>query len=71
MQKLRFMHLPLALNELGNKLSKQTMAQPVEANEASRHINDVLLHLGLEKVELDEPKIMLTSSIAQWNRGRI
>jgi len=71
MQNLRFMHLPLALNELGNKLSKQTMAQPVEANEASRHINDVLLHLGLEKVELDEPKIMLTSSIAQWNRGRI
>ena len=41
----RYVHIPLATNEKGEKLSKQTLAPPLDANEAPRLLLDALRFL--------------------------
>jgi glutamyl-Q tRNA(Asp) synthetase len=40
-----YMHLPIAVNAQGEKLSKQTLAQPVEKNNAASTLFDALIFL--------------------------
>ena len=61
--EVQYGHLPLALDENGIKLSKQTHARPVEAQEASVCIQQVLCHLGILDVELDSPSAMLNAAL--------
>ncbi len=63
---IRYGHLPLALSEDGVKLSKQTHARPVEVEEASACIQQVLKHLGMPTVQLDEPALMLSAAVSLW-----
>ena len=63
---IRYRHLPLALSNAGEKLSKATDAPAVEAKQASEVLQRAFLHLGLGTVDLDVPRRMLDVAIAKW-----
>lgn len=69
--KLSYMHLPLAMNGQGQKLSKQNLAQALDINKASELLSAAILALGQPMVELDQPRIMLQQAIQQWDVKRI
>ena len=69
--KLSYMHLPLAINGQGQKLSKQNLAQALDINKASELLSAAILALGQPMVELDQPRIMLQQAIQQWDVERI
>ena len=69
-----YMHLPLARNADGKKLSKQTGAQPLSPNDAGRQLVSALRFLeqavpdGLER---EHPHNILRLAINQWSPSRI
>lgn len=69
--KLQYMHLPLAMNDQGQKLSKQNMAQALDLSQASILLQQALRALHQPEVELDRPYRMLQQAIAQWDINRI
>ena len=69
--KLEYMHLPLAMNDQGQKLSKQNMAQALDLNQAPQLLQQALQALHQAPVDLDAPRIMLQQAIAQWDIERI
>jgi glutamyl-Q tRNA(Asp) synthetase len=64
---LSYMHLPLAMNDQGQKLSKQNMAQALDLSKAPELLKQVISALGQPNVELDQPRIMLQQAVQQWN----
>lgn len=64
---LSYMHLPLAMNGQGQKLSKQNLAQALDVSKASELLQQALLALGQPNVELNQPRIMLQQAVQQWN----
>lgn len=64
---LQYMHLPLAMNDQGQKLSKQNMAQPLELSKAPELLQHAILALGQPHVDLDQPNVMLKQAIQQWD----
>jgi glutamyl-Q tRNA(Asp) synthetase len=58
----RYMHVPVAVNAAGEKLSKQTGAKPVEP---SRGIRQALAFLGQEQTD------SLAAAAAHWDAARI
>ncbi|MEB3755031.1 tRNA glutamyl-Q(34) synthetase GluQRS [Acinetobacter sp. MD2(2019)] len=69
--KLNYMHLPLAMNDQGQKLSKQNMAQALDIQHAPHLLQQALLALKQAPVDLDTPKQMLQQAITQWDVCRI
>ena len=69
--ELSYMHLPLAMNDQGQKLSKQNMAQALDPAQASVLLSDAITALGQPAVELDRPDRMLIQAVAQWDRKSI
>ncbi|WP_445114703.1 tRNA glutamyl-Q(34) synthetase GluQRS [Acinetobacter sp. WZC-1] len=69
--ELRYMHLPLAMNDQGQKLSKQNMAQPLDIQKAPELLQQALIALGQPPVELDRPARMLAQAVHQWNTALI
>ncbi len=69
--KLEYMHLPLAMNDQGQKLSKQNMAQALDLNQAPALLQQAFAALHQAPVDLDTPRIMLQQAIAQWDIERI
>ena len=65
--KLNYMHLPLAMNDQGQKLSKQNLAQALDLSKAPELLKQVISALGQPNVELDQPRIMLQQAVQQWN----
>lgn len=65
--QLEYMHLPLAMNDQGQKLSKQNLAQALDLNRASELLQHAIRALHQPKVDLDTPKNMLIQAIAQWD----
>ncbi|WP_445660108.1 tRNA glutamyl-Q(34) synthetase GluQRS [Acinetobacter sp. F16] len=65
--KLEYMHLPLAMNEQGQKLSKQNMAQALDLNRAPELLQQAIRALHQPEVDLDTPAPMLKQAIAQWD----
>jgi glutamyl-Q tRNA(Asp) synthetase len=63
---LRYAHVPVVTNEQGQKLSKQTLAEPVSIEDASGVLRMVFDHLNVQHVERDRPEIMLVQALAQW-----
>ena len=64
-----YMHLPVAVNAQGEKLSKQTLAQPVEKNNAASTLFDALVFLRQQPpAELRHGKVeeLLEWAIANW-----
>lgn len=64
---LSYMHLPLAMNGQGQKLSKQNLAQALDVSKASELLQQALLALGQPNVELNQPRIMLQQAVQQWD----
>lgn len=65
--RLEYMHLPLAMNNQGQKLSKQNMAQALDLSQAAPLLQQALHALHQPAVDLDTPRNMLQQAIAQWN----
>ena len=69
-----YMHLPVAVNDAGEKLSKQTLAAPVDESHPVRtllHVLDFLRQEPLaELIELDIESV-LTWAIQNWNAARL
>ncbi|NNG76966.1 tRNA glutamyl-Q(34) synthetase GluQRS [Acinetobacter sp. ANC 4277] len=65
--KLEYMHLPLAMNDQGQKLSKQNMAQALDLNRAPELLQQAIRALHQPEVDLDNPANMLKQAIAQWD----
>jgi glutamyl-Q tRNA(Asp) synthetase len=62
---VRYLHVPVTLNRLGEKLSKQTGAQPIDPSQAGQLLRQVLAFLGQPPAgELDE-------ALANWAPSRI
>ncbi|HEX5382522.1 MAG TPA: tRNA glutamyl-Q(34) synthetase GluQRS [Acinetobacter sp.] len=68
---LSYMHLPLAMNAQGQKLSKQNLAQALDPKQAPELLQQALLALHQPAVDLDRPEIMLQQAVAQWNTDLI
>lgn len=64
---LDYMHLPLAMNDQGQKLSKQNLAQALDLKQAPQLLQQAISALQQPAVALDEPKTMLAQAIAQWD----
>lgn len=64
---LSYMHLPLAMNDQGQKLSKQNLAQALDLSKASELLQQAILALGQPNVELNQPRIMLQQAVQQWD----
>ena len=62
-----YVHVPLVTNDLGQKLSKQTQAQPVERCDAATVLAKALQALGQTVPDLDEPQVMLEEAVASWD----
>ena len=65
--KLEYMHLPLAMNEQGQQLSKPNMAQAIDLNRAPELLQQAIRALHQPEVDLDTPAHMLRQAIAQWD----
>lgn len=68
---LNYMHLHLAMNEHGQKLSKQNLAQALDLSQAPQLLQQALHCLGQIPVDLDRPSTMLKQAITQWSTGKI
>lgn len=67
----RYMHLPLAMNEHGQKLSKQNLAAALDPAHAADYIQQALNALQQPNVERDTPRQMLVQAVAQWDVEQI
>lgn len=64
-----YMHLPVAVNAQGEKLSKQTLAQPVVKNSAASTLFDVLVFLRQQpplELRLSKVEQILAWAISNW-----
>jgi glutamyl-Q tRNA(Asp) synthetase len=65
-----YAHIPIAVNEQGQKLSKQHFAAPIQASEASRYLHQALLFLGQNPAQglADAPPSeQLTAALECWD----
>lgn len=68
---LNYMHLPLAMNANGQKLSKQNMAHAIDIKQAPQLIQQALNALCQPHVDLDTPARMLEQAVSQWDSSLI
>jgi glutamyl-Q tRNA(Asp) synthetase len=69
-----YMHLPVAVNAQGEKLSKQTLAQPVERNNAATTLFDALVFLRQQPpvgLRLDTVGQILNWAVVNWQPNAI
>lgn len=62
----RYAHVALLTNDLGQKLSKQSRAEPVNPQKARIVLETVFAHLGLPHVEGAQPQDMLNTALPHW-----
>lgn len=68
---LQYCHIPLAMNNQGQKLSKQNLALPLDVQQAPHLIQAALKALHQPMVDIDQPNIMLKQAVQQWDIGLI
>ena len=71
LQTPEYVHVPLVTNDQGQKLSKQTRAQPVLPGDAARVLATALRTLGQPVPNLDEPHAMLQEAVASWDVSKL
>jgi glutamyl-Q tRNA(Asp) synthetase len=67
----RYLHVPVATNAAGEKLSKQTLAPEVSRANAVRQLAEALEFLGQPSVEAASCREMLDEAARRWNVSRI
>ena len=68
---LTYAHIPLVVNDQGQKLSKQTMALPVEIDEKEDIMKQVLTHLGMIDIQSNTLPGLLDEGVAWWRKARL
>ena len=67
-----YLHLPIAVNNQGNKLSKQTNAQSIDINSPLKTIYDALKFLGQSPPnDLSDKESLLNWSIQNWQPEKL
>lgn len=66
-----YLHFPVAVNDAGQKLSKQTFAPSISAQDACRLLAAGLEFLGQTTVSADSPAMFLEAALRGWARERI
>jgi glutamyl-Q tRNA(Asp) synthetase len=67
----RYMHVPVATDGAGEKLSKQTHAPPVDVMRPAEELRRALRFLGQHDIESASPRELLVQATAQWDPARI
>jgi len=67
----RYLHVPVAANARGEKLSKQTLAPGVGAARATDLLRSALAFLGQGKPAADAPADLLAEAARAWRAARI
>lgn len=67
----QYMHLPLAMNDRGGKLSKQNHAEALNIQYAPQLLAQALSALGQPAVDINQPYKMLIQAVSQWDRALI
>jgi len=67
----RYLHVPVATNEQGEKLSKQTLARAVDAGHAAQALRGALAFLGQPVPAGGTAGEVLASAAAAWDIARI
>jgi glutamyl-Q tRNA(Asp) synthetase len=67
----RYLHVPVAVTQRGEKLSKQTRATPVDANDAARLLNAALEFLGQPRSARASPREILAEALSRWDPARV
>jgi glutamyl-Q tRNA(Asp) synthetase len=67
----RYLHVPVAVNADGEKLSKQTRAQPVDPQHALPALAAALRFLGQQPPAFDSIPALWQWAIAHWRRARV
>lgn len=62
----RYLHLPVVTNALGEKLSKQTGAAPIDASEPLRELQRAWQHLGFAPLHVRSANAFLQRATQQW-----
>lgn len=68
---VRYLHLPVALNEAGQKMSKQALAPALDPARAVVTLKRALAFLGQLPVEADTPAALLAAAAAGWETARL
>lgn len=69
--RLTYAHLPLAINSLGQKLSKQNLAQPLVNRQASTLLRQALLALGQPDPCAGSPAQLLQHGVRHWQLSQV
>ena len=67
----RYLHVPVATNAAGEKLSKQTRADAIDAHDPVPALRAALRFLGQDVIETADRDALLATAVARWDRGRI
>ncbi len=62
----RYLHVPVALNEAGEKLSKQNYAPPLDAANPARELREALRFLRQRDVDGAAPEQIIREAIRNW-----
>jgi len=65
-----YAHIPVAANQLGQKLSKQHFAEPIQASQASRYLHQALLFLGQHPtadLAKAPPSEQMAAAVEHWD----
>ena len=66
-----YLHFPVAINECGEKLSKQTLAPAVDAQNAGEILAGALRFLGQPRPSSGDARAILAEARASWDASRI
>ena len=69
--KPRYMHVDVVVNDQGQKLSKQTLAEPVDLRDAPVVMQHVMQHLGLGAIEKAPVEDMLKEGKRRWGERHL
>ena len=63
----RYLHVPLVVNERGEKLSKQTLAPALDRHAPLAALEAAGQHLGLPRIGADDVASYLRAATSEWN----
>ncbi len=66
----RYLHIPLVLNDEGQKLSKQTGAKELNLADIGSELNRAWTHLGFEPIEFSSLDDFYSKAIDSWKGSR-
>ena len=67
----RYLHIPAATNERGEKLSKQTLAAPIDLARSAEALREALRFLGQQIPSGGEAREILAGAVSTWSPERI